>query len=62
MGTIHMIGGPYHPDLENKIWGVVRIIKQMHEVLSFHLQTKKPKISTMEPRSITFTKTDLERV
>ena len=32
LGTIHMIGGLNHPDLENKIWGEIRMIKQMNKV------------------------------
>ncbi|GFY91447.1 hypothetical protein Acr_07g0016430 [Actinidia rufa] len=49
-------------DLENRIRGEIQMIKQMYKVLSVHLPTKKLKTSATEPRSITFTKTDLERV
>ena len=38
------------------------MIKKMHEVLSIHSPAKKLKISATKPGSITFTKTDLERV
>ena len=31
--TSHMVGGPYHPDLVNKIRGKIHIVHQMHEVL-----------------------------
>ncbi|GFS32725.1 hypothetical protein Acr_00g0024210 [Actinidia rufa] len=62
LGTIHMIKGPHHPDLKNRIWGEIRMIKQMYKVLSVHSSTKKMKTSATEPGSITFTKTNLKRV
>ena len=40
----------------------IRIVKQMHEVLSVQLVAKKPKQSSLERGSITFTRVDLERV
>ena len=61
-GTICMIGGPNHPDLENKIQGEIRMIKQMNEVLSVQSAAKKPRYVISELESITFTKADLERV
>ena len=62
LGTIHMIGGPHHSDLENRIRGEIRIIKQMHEILSVQSPAKKLRQATSEPGSITFIKTVLERV
>ncbi|GFS42094.1 hypothetical protein Acr_00g0078070 [Actinidia rufa] len=32
LGTIHMIGGPSHPSLENKIRSKIRMIRQMYEL------------------------------
>ncbi|GFZ15723.1 hypothetical protein Acr_25g0001320 [Actinidia rufa] len=60
--TIHMIGGLRDPDLENRISGEIRVLKQMYEVLSIHSPAKKPRKETTESGSITFTKADLERV
>ncbi|XP_057489425.1 uncharacterized protein LOC130775292 [Actinidia eriantha] len=33
LGTIHMIGGPNDPSLENKVQNEIRMIRKMHEVL-----------------------------
>ena len=38
------------------------MIKQIHEVLLVQSPIKKPRQTTSEPRSITFTKANLERV
>ncbi|GFS32686.1 hypothetical protein Acr_00g0024030 [Actinidia rufa] len=62
LGTIHMIGGPHHPELENRIQGEIQMIKQMYEVLSVYSSAKKSRTVASELESITFTKTDLERV
>ncbi|GFY82889.1 hypothetical protein Acr_02g0011290 [Actinidia rufa] len=62
LGTIHMIGGPNHPDFENRIQGEIRMVKQMHEVLMIQSSTKKPRQVASELGSFTFTKADLERV
>ena len=62
LGTIHMVGGLNHPDLENRIQGEIQIIKQMHEVLLVQSPAKKSRQSASEPKSITFTRADLERV
>ena len=62
LGTIHMIGGPNHLDLENKIREKIRMIKQMHEVFSVQSLAKKLRQTVIEPGSITCTKVDLERV
>ena len=53
--TIHMIGGPHHPDLENRIQGEIQMIKQIYEVLLVHSSAKKMRITAMGPGSITFT-------
>ena len=55
LGTIHVIGGPNHPNLENKIRGKIRMIRQMNEVPSIQSAAKKLKQIMSEPRSITFT-------
>ena len=52
--------GPNHPDLENRIMGEIRIIKQMHEVLSVQSAMGKRRQCLCEPGSITFTKADIE--
>ncbi|GFZ19922.1 O-Glycosyl hydrolases family 17 protein [Actinidia rufa] len=62
LGAIHMIGGPNHPDLENRIRGEIQMVRQMHKVLSVHLLAKKPRVVAGEPGSLTFTKDDLDRV
>ena len=62
LGTIHMIGGPHHPNLENRIRGKIRMIKQMHEVLSVQSPSKKSRQATSKPGSIIFMKANLERV
>ncbi|XP_057478211.1 uncharacterized protein LOC130765726 [Actinidia eriantha] len=62
LGTIHMIGGPSHPNLENKIRGEIRMIRQMHEVLSVRSTPKRLKESEAEKDCITFSRADLERV
>ncbi|GFY97528.1 hypothetical protein Acr_12g0000690 [Actinidia rufa] len=62
LGTIHIIGGPYHPDLDNRIRGEIRMVRQIHEVLSVHSLAKKPRVAAAESGSLTFTKVDLERV
>ena len=33
-GTIHMIEVPHHSDPENRIQGVIHIVRQMHKVIS----------------------------
>ncbi|GFY86367.1 hypothetical protein Acr_05g0000060 [Actinidia rufa] len=60
LGTIHMIGGPNDPSLESKIRSEIRMIKQMHEVLSVQSQTKKIKTIELERDCVTLA--DLERV
>ncbi|GFZ05416.1 hypothetical protein Acr_17g0009880 [Actinidia rufa] len=62
LGTIHMIGGPSHPSLENKIQSEIRMIRQMHEVLSVQSMPKKMKAAEARKECITFSKADLERV
>ena len=62
LGTIHMIRGSNYPDIENKIRGEIRMIKQMYEVFSFQSLAKKLRKTATEPRSITFTKANLKRV
>ncbi|XP_057466148.1 uncharacterized protein LOC130755691 [Actinidia eriantha] len=62
LGTILMIGGPSHPNLENKIRGEIRIIRQMHEVLSVRSTPKRMKEAEAEKDCITFSRADLERV
>ncbi|GFY97538.1 hypothetical protein Acr_12g0000790 [Actinidia rufa] len=62
LGTIHMIGGPSHPSLENKIRSEIRMIRQMHEVLSVQSMPKKMKAAEAERECITFSRADLERV
>ncbi|XP_057488466.1 uncharacterized protein LOC130774448 [Actinidia eriantha] len=62
LGTIHMIGGPSYPNLENKIRGEIRMIRQMHEVLSVRSTPKRMKEAEAEKDCITFSRADLERV
>ena len=62
MGTIHMIGGPNHADLENTIQEEIRMIKQMSEVLSVQSMTKKSRQKVSKSGSITLTKVDFEKV
>ncbi|XP_057493157.1 uncharacterized protein LOC130778645 [Actinidia eriantha] len=62
LGTIHMIGGPNDPGLESKIRSEIRMIKQMHEVLSVQSLSKKLKTAETERDCITFSRADLERV
>ena len=57
-----MIGGSNHQDLENRIRGEIRIIRQMNEVLSVQSMAKNPRQMISKLGSITFTKVDLERV
>ena len=60
--TIHIIEGLHDPKLENRIWGEIRIVNQMHEVLSIQSLAKKPKKSSPELGNITFTNANLEWV
>ncbi|GFY92772.1 GPI-anchored adhesin-like protein, putative [Actinidia rufa] len=62
LGTIHMIGDPNDSSLENKIWNEIRMIKQMHEVLSVQSLPKKMKAAEAERECVTFFRADLERV
>ncbi|GFZ21762.1 hypothetical protein Acr_29g0009240 [Actinidia rufa] len=62
LGTIHMIGGPNDPSLESKIWNEIRMIRQMHEVLSVQSLPKKKKAAETERECVTFSRADLERV
>ncbi|GFY94866.1 hypothetical protein Acr_10g0002510 [Actinidia rufa] len=62
LGTIHMIGGPNDPSLENKIRNEIRMIRQRHEVLSVQSLPKKMKADEVERECVTFSRTDLERV
>ncbi|GFS29531.1 hypothetical protein Acr_00g0007120 [Actinidia rufa] len=62
LGTIHMIGGPNDPSLKNKIRNEIRMIRQMHEVLSVQSVPKKMKAAEVEKECITFSRADLERV
>ncbi|GFY88857.1 hypothetical protein Acr_06g0007970 [Actinidia rufa] len=62
LGTIHMIGGPNDPSLENKIRNEIRMIRQMHEVLSVQSLPKKMKAAETERECVTFSRADLERV
>ena len=57
-----MIGGPNHPDLANKIWGEIYIVRQMNKVLSIQRAAKKQRQGQSEPGNNTFNKADLERV
>ncbi|GFZ05267.1 hypothetical protein Acr_17g0008390 [Actinidia rufa] len=45
LGTIHMIGGPSNPDLENKIRSKIRMIRQMDEVLLVQTLPKRMKMT-----------------
>ncbi|GFS43551.1 hypothetical protein Acr_00g0085730 [Actinidia rufa] len=47
LGTIHMIRGTSDPDLENKIRSEIRMIRQMHEVLSIQSMPKKMKVAEL---------------
>ncbi|GFZ15662.1 hypothetical protein Acr_25g0000710 [Actinidia rufa] len=62
MGTIHMIGGPNDPNLVSKIWNEIRMIRQMHEVLSVQSLPKKMKATETERECVTFSRADLKRV
>ncbi|GFS40182.1 hypothetical protein Acr_00g0066980 [Actinidia rufa] len=62
LGTIHMIGGPNDPSLESRIRNEIRMIKQMHEVLSVQPLPKKIKTAETEREYVTFSRADLERV
>ncbi|GFY85297.1 hypothetical protein Acr_04g0000350 [Actinidia rufa] len=62
LGTIHMIGGPNDPSLESKIRNEIRMIKQMHEVLSVQSLPKKIKTAETERECVTFSRADLKRV
>ncbi|GFZ07010.1 hypothetical protein Acr_18g0011800 [Actinidia rufa] len=62
LGTIHMIGGPNDPSLESRIRNEIRMIKQMHEVLSVQSLPKKIKTAETERKCVTFSRADLERV
>ena len=62
LSTIHMIGGPNDPSLENRVWSEIRMIRQMHEVLSVQTSPKRPKRAKIKQDSITFSKINLERV
>ena len=62
LGTIHMIRHPNYPDLENRIWGEIWMIRQMNEVLSVQSMAKKPRQTMSKPGSITFSKANLEKV
>ncbi|GFZ09192.1 hypothetical protein Acr_20g0010000 [Actinidia rufa] len=62
LGIIHMIGGPNDPSLENKIQNEIRMIRQMHEVLSVQSLPKKMKAAEAERECVTFSRADLERV
>ncbi|GFS30822.1 hypothetical protein Acr_00g0014350 [Actinidia rufa] len=62
LGTIHMIMGPNHHDIENRIRGEIHITKQIHDVLSIQPVEKKPRQGLFKPRSITFNKVDLKLV
>ena len=59
VGTIHMIGGPHEPELENRIWKEINIVKKMNEYLSVHPMDKKPRQSSSESSSSTFTQVDI---
>ncbi|GFS37095.1 hypothetical protein Acr_00g0049800 [Actinidia rufa] len=60
LGTIHMIGGPNHPNHKNRIQREIHIVKQIYKVLSVQPMAKKPRQTVIEPGSITFSKADLE--
>ncbi|GFS32499.1 hypothetical protein Acr_00g0023020 [Actinidia rufa] len=62
LGTIHMTGGPNDPSLESKIQNEIRMIRQMHEVLSVQSLPKKIKTAETERECVTFSRADLERV
>ena len=48
LGTIHMIGGPHHPNLENRIWGKILMIKKMYKVFLVHAPSKKLRSAASE--------------
>ncbi|GFZ19343.1 hypothetical protein Acr_28g0000480 [Actinidia rufa] len=56
LGTIHMIEGSNYPDLEIRIRRKIRIVRQMHEVISVQPTAKKPRQGFTKPGRITFTK------
>ncbi|GFY97516.1 hypothetical protein Acr_12g0000570 [Actinidia rufa] len=62
LGTIHVIGGPNDPSLENRVWSEIRIIRQMYKVLSVQSLPKRSRTTEIEKECITFSKADLERV
>ncbi|GFZ02352.1 hypothetical protein Acr_15g0009600 [Actinidia rufa] len=62
LGTIHMIGGPNDPSLESRVRSEIRMIKQMHEVLSVQSLPKKIKTVETERDCVTFSRAELERV
>ncbi|XP_057509141.1 uncharacterized protein LOC130791829 [Actinidia eriantha] len=62
LGTIHMIGGPNDPGLENRVRSGIRIIKHMHEVVSVQSLPNRPRTAYVEKECITFSKANLERV
>ncbi|GFS36376.1 hypothetical protein Acr_00g0045620 [Actinidia rufa] len=62
LGTIHMIGGPSDPNLENKIQSEIRMIRQMHKVLLVQTLSKRTKMTEVERECVTFSKVALERV
>ncbi|XP_057510747.1 uncharacterized protein LOC130793111 [Actinidia eriantha] len=62
LGTIHMIGGPSHLNLENKIQSEIHMIRQMHEVLSVRSMPKRMMEAEAEKDCITLSRAVLERV
>ncbi|PSR88326.1 DEAD-box ATP-dependent RNA helicase [Actinidia chinensis var. chinensis] len=62
LGTIHMISGPHHSNLENRIQGEIGMVRQMHEVLSVHSSAKKPRVVAAKLGSLMFTNADLDRM
>ncbi|GFS46105.1 hypothetical protein Acr_00g0100220 [Actinidia rufa] len=46
---IHMIGVPHDPELENRIWREIRIVKQMNKVFSVRPTAKNPRQESFEP-------------
>ncbi|XP_057463825.1 uncharacterized protein LOC130753666 [Actinidia eriantha] len=62
LGTIHMIRGPNDLSLGNRVRSVIRLIRQMHKVLSVQLLPKRLRTAEIEKECITFSKADLERV
>ena len=47
---IHIIEDPNHPNLENRIWGEICMIRQMNEVLSVQSTAKKLRQTMFETR------------